>query len=110
MQDAQKGYLLTRPTPADIPPAHPESPRQPLRPRTRRPAGKAPIVLRFTPHVSRFILLTRQFPIPYPVRLIGFFAQPLFPIRFILAVVPFEPHYLAVAFEGQHVGGDPVEK
>src|SRR3989304_2905285 len=55
-------------------------------------------------------LLARQLPIPDPMRLVGFFSQALLPVRFVLAVVPFEPHDLAVAFEGQHVSYDAVEE
>src|SRR5437016_8476625 len=53
-------------------------------------------------------LLTRQLPVANAVRLIGFLAQPPLPIRFVLAVVPFEPDHLAVAFEPHDVGCDPV--
>ena len=54
--------------------------------------------------------LARQIAVFNPVRLIGFLAQAPFPIRVVLAVVPFEPDHLAVAFEGHDVGRDPVEK
>src|SRR5262249_21935713 len=55
-------------------------------------------------------LLPCQFPVANAVRLVGFLAQPLLPIRFVLAVVPFEPDHFAVAFERHHVGRDPVQK
>ena len=55
-------------------------------------------------------LLPGQFPVSDTMRLIGVFAQALLPIRFVVAVVAFEPDDLAVAFEGQDVGGEPVEE
>ena len=55
-------------------------------------------------------LLARQFAVANAVRLIGFLAQPLLPIRFVFAVVPFEPDHFAVAFERHDVGRDPVQK
>src|SRR5438128_12166082 len=45
------------------------------------------------------ILLAGQLAVANTVWLIGFLAQPLLPICFVLAVVPFEPDHLAVAFE-----------
>ena len=55
-------------------------------------------------------LLARQFAVANAVRLIGFLAQPLLPIRFIFAVVSFEPDHFTVALERHHVGRDPVQK
>ena len=52
--------------------------------------------------------LTRQLPVFNPVRLIGFLAEPSFSICVVLAVVPFVPDHLAVAFERHDVGRDPV--
>src|SRR4026208_132988 len=56
------------------------------------------------------ILLAGQFAVANPVRLIGFLAEPLLAVRFILAVVPFEPDHLAFALERHDVGRDPVQK
>src|SRR6185295_16519860 len=56
------------------------------------------------------ILLAGQFAVANPVRLIGFLAPSLLPIRFVFAVVPFEPEHFTVAFERHHVGRDPVQK
>ena len=44
------------------------------------------------------------------MRLIGFLAQPPLPIRFVLAVVPFKPDHLAVAFKRHDVGRDAIQK
>ncbi len=44
------------------------------------------------------------------MRLVGIVAQPLAPIFQIVGIVALEPDHLAVAFECEHVGGDPVEK
>ena len=44
------------------------------------------------------------------MRLIGFLAEPFFSICVVLAVVPFIPDHLAIAFERHDVGRDPVEK
>src|SRR4029078_4332099 len=56
------------------------------------------------------ILLAGQFAVANPVWLIGFLAQPLLPIYFVLAIVPFEPDHLAIAFEGHNMGRDSVKK
>src|SRR5262245_25832010 len=53
-------------------------------------------------------LLTCQFPVANAVRLISFLAQPLLSIRFVFAVVPFEPDHFAVAFECHYMGRDPI--
>src|SRR4029077_9108450 len=37
-------------------------------------------------------------------------AQPLVPVRLVVLVVALEPHHPAVALEGEHVGGHPVEE
>src|SRR5712672_3408170 len=44
------------------------------------------------------------------MRLIGLGAQAPVPVSLVIGVIPLEPHDLAVALEGQHVGRDAVEK
>ena len=44
-------------------------------------------VMRTSGAIRKDAFLARQLPIPDPVRLIGFLAQPPLPIRFVLAVV-----------------------
>src|SRR5438477_8370313 len=44
------------------------------------------------------------------VRLISFGAEPAFAIDFVILIIPFEPHDLAVALEGEHVRRDAVEE
>src|ERR1041384_8577993 len=56
------------------------------------------------------ILLAGQFAVANPVWLSGFLAHPFLPVCFVLAVVPFEPDHLAIAFEGQNMGRDSVQK
>ena len=45
-----------------------------------------------------------------PVRPIGFDAQTLLPVRFVLRVVPVVPGHLALSFKGKHMRGDPVKE
>src|SRR3954469_14062118 len=52
----------------------------------------------------------RQFSILDPVRLIGLRAKTTMAVGLVILVVAFEPDHLAVAFEGEHVGGDAVEE
>ena len=42
--------------------------------------------------------------------LIGLGAKPAVSVRFVVLVVPLEPHHLAVPFEGQHVRRDAIEE
>jgi hypothetical protein len=44
------------------------------------------------------------------VRLVGLVAEPAVPVGFVVLVVALEPHHLAVALEGEDVGGDAVEE
>src|SRR6476661_7921719 len=44
------------------------------------------------------------------MRLIGVGAETTMPVGFVVLVVAFEPHDLAVAFEREHVRGDAIEK
>src|SRR5437773_9455796 len=67
-------------------------------------------VMRTSGAIRKDAFLARQFAVANAVWLIGFLAQSLLPVRFILAVVPFEPGDLAVAFERHNVGRDPVQK
>ena len=54
--------------------------------------------------------LMHQLLIPDPMRLIHRGALPLVVVGRVLLVVPLVPHHLAVALEGEDVGGDAVEK
>src|SRR5437867_11414632 len=58
----------------------------------------------------RIGLVPCEFPVTNAMGPFGFFAEALFAVRIILAVVPFEPDDFAVALEGQNMGCDPVEK
>lgn len=44
------------------------------------------------------------------VGLIRFLAEPAMPVRFIIGIVAFEPHHLAVALEGQNMRGHSVQE
>ncbi len=52
----------------------------------------------------------RQTTILNPMRLIGILAQARFAIRFIIRIVPLKPHHFAVAFKGQNMRGDAIQK
>lgn len=53
---------------------------------------------------------TGELAILDPVRLRGRCSQSCFPILFILRIVSFKPDDFAVAFKGEHVGGDSIQK
>jgi hypothetical protein len=50
------------------------------------------------------------FPVLDPVRSVHIVSDSAFQIGLVLGIVAFEPLNLAVAFKGQHMGGDAVEK
>src|SRR5437016_5742638 len=60
--------------------------------------------------VSSAYSVTGQGLVADAVRLIGLGAEAAAPVGLIIGVVAFEPDHLAVAFEGEDVSGDPVEK
>jgi len=41
---------------------------------------------------------------------VGFSAKPHLVVDFVFRIVAVEPHHFAVAFEGEHVGRDAIEK
>src|SRR5437016_9368965 len=51
-----------------------------------------------------------QLPVTDPVRLVGFGAEALPFVLFVLTVVAVEPNDAAVAFEGEDVRGHAIEK
>ena len=42
--------------------------------------------------------------------LVGIGAKAAFAVGFVVLIVAFEPDHLAVAFEGEHVGGDAIQE
>jgi hypothetical protein len=44
------------------------------------------------------------------MRSIGFGAKPPLSIRFVVLIIPLEPHNAALAFEREHVRGNAIEK
>src|SRR5690349_17636565 len=54
--------------------------------------------------------LPSQFPVRHPVRTLGFRAQATDLVFFIGLEIPLEPFDMAVAFEGEDVGGEAVEE
>ena len=52
----------------------------------------------------------RQLSVLNPVRHFGFSTETCFAILFIVRIVTFEPDNFTVAFEGQHVRRNPIEK
>ena len=44
------------------------------------------------------------------MRTVRFCPEPPLPVDLVVLIVPLEPHYLAVAFERQHVGRDAIEE
>src|SRR5271169_2191504 len=52
----------------------------------------------------------RQLLVLHPMRDDGILTQPAHLVLLIVLEVAFEPFDMAVAFEGQHVGGDAVEE
>src|SRR5512133_143813 len=62
----------------------------------------------FRPHTT--VHLSRELSILDAMRMVGLRAEAALAIRFVVLVVALEPHDLAVAFEGQHVRGDPIEE
>src|SRR5262245_24512190 len=55
-------------------------------------------------------LAAGQLAIAYAMRLVGFSAETLLAIRLVVAIVAFKPYDFAVAFKGENVCGDPIEK
>ena len=54
--------------------------------------------------------LHRQSSVFDAMRLVGVGAEaPMF-VRFVISIVAFEPDYLAIAFEGEDMGGDAIEE
>ena len=51
-----------------------------------------------------------QFPVFNPVRLIRLNAQSPLAIRFIIGVIALKPQYLRIAFKGQNMGRNPIQK
>src|SRR5882672_5928068 len=59
---------------------------------------------------SPWLAAARERLVPNAVRRIGRRAQPLVPVGLVVFIVALEPDHPAVALEGQHVGGDPIEE
>src|SRR6266545_5347250 len=55
-------------------------------------------------------ILSCQLPVLDPMRRIRFGAEAAAPVCFVVLVVALEPDDAAVAFEGEHVRGDAIEK
>ena len=49
-------------------------------------------------------------PVLDPVRCFSRRAQTLFAVGLIIGIIPFEPNDFTVAFKGEHVCGDTIEK
>src|SRR5436190_6654887 len=54
--------------------------------------------------------LSREFPVLDSVRLIGRRTEPAMAVGFVVLIVPFEPHHLAVAFKRDHMRRNAVEE
>ena len=55
-------------------------------------------------------LCPRQTAILNPMRLVGILAQTRFTICFILRIIPIKPNDFAIAFKGQNMRGDAIQK
>src|ERR671924_2036036 len=55
-------------------------------------------------------LLSRQLSILNPMRSLGGGAEPHLSIGFVFRIVAVKPNNLAVAFEGENMGCDPIQK
>src|SRR5207249_3136221 len=67
------------------------------------PSASVPSTVSVSSHhrLRQFRASARQLPVFDPVRLIRRRAEAALPIGFVILIVPFEPHHLAVAFERQ---------
>src|SRR5262249_6502894 len=59
---------------------------------------------------TSYLVSAAQLLVANPVGMVGFLAEPLAALGLVNLVVALAPHGLAVALEGQDVGGDAVEE